>query len=193
MALDGSVITLERRLSSRQIERRRKVLDVARALASEGGYDGLTMQAVADGSGITRMTLYRYFASKDALLAELVHPWGAEIAQSLRERPPGGNSDGERVGGALARAIEMACDEPLLTDAVLTALLSKDPAARRAARELAGFLQGYIDAVSAARLPEAEFAVLSHVFFSVLINLAYRDITRSEAIDALRAATRACF
>ena len=87
----------------------------------------------------------------------------------------------------------MACDEPLLTDAVLTALLSKDPAARRAARELAGFLQGYIDAVSAARLPEAEFAVLSHVFFSVLINLAYRDITRSEAIDALRAATRACF
>ena len=171
-------MTLERRLSPVQLERRRQALDAARLLASEVGYEGFTMQAVADRCGVTRMTLYRYFASKDALLAELVHSWGADIERDLREQPPEGDTDAERVGVALGRVLEVACTEALLTDAVLTALLSRDPAARRAKRGLASVIQGYIDAATGTRLPEAQFAVLSHVLFSVHVNLAYGDITR---------------
>ena len=36
------------------------------------GYDGTTLQDIADASGITRPGLYHYISSKEQLLAELV-------------------------------------------------------------------------------------------------------------------------
>ena len=49
-----------------------RILDAATDLAFEEGIDALSMQRVADRADYTAGALYRYFSSKDALLAAVV-------------------------------------------------------------------------------------------------------------------------
>lgn len=59
------------------------VLDAAMALLAEGGLEGLTLQAVAHRLGIVTTALYRYFPSKDALLAALQRRAVSEVHAHL--------------------------------------------------------------------------------------------------------------
>jgi AcrR family transcriptional regulator len=54
-----------------RLERYRAFRQSARKIIADEGLTGLTMQRVADDVGCAVGSLYRYFASKDALLAEL--------------------------------------------------------------------------------------------------------------------------
>lgn len=56
-------------LGSRRPRRAEQIYRSAIALVVERGYDGLTMEAVASRSGVNKTTLYRWWPSKDALLA----------------------------------------------------------------------------------------------------------------------------
>ena len=53
---------------------RARVLDAALALFTERGYAGTSMRDLADRLGMTKAALYYHFASKEALLRELVRP-----------------------------------------------------------------------------------------------------------------------
>lgn len=54
-------------------ERRRpQVLDAALGLFLEGGYDGTSMDAVAQAAGVTKPVVYACFASKDELFRSLL-------------------------------------------------------------------------------------------------------------------------
>src|ERR671918_1624832 len=54
-------------------ERRRpEVLDAALKLFLESGYDGTSMQAVADEAGVTKPVVYACFNSKDQLFRALL-------------------------------------------------------------------------------------------------------------------------
>lgn len=50
-------------------ERRREILDAAVRLISERGYNGMSVQDVADMVGVTKQGVLRYIGSKDNLLA----------------------------------------------------------------------------------------------------------------------------
>lgn len=50
-------------------ERRREILDAAVRLISERGYNGISIQDVADAVGVTKQGVLRYIGSKDNLLA----------------------------------------------------------------------------------------------------------------------------
>jgi AcrR family transcriptional regulator len=56
----------------RALDRIQAVLGATEALLVEGGYDGLTMVAIAARAGITHTSIYHYFKSVDAILAALV-------------------------------------------------------------------------------------------------------------------------
>ncbi len=61
--------------------RENMLLEVKRLL-SEGGYGAVTVRAVAQGCGVGVGTVYNYFPSKEALLAEyLLSSWRECIAQ----------------------------------------------------------------------------------------------------------------
>lgn len=49
----------------------REIIEASLRLTSEGGLEALTMQRLADAVDLTPGALYRYFKSKDSLLAEL--------------------------------------------------------------------------------------------------------------------------
>lgn len=54
---------------SRRPRRADAIFDAALSLLIERGYDALTMEGVAARSGVNKTTLYRWWPSKDALLA----------------------------------------------------------------------------------------------------------------------------
>lgn len=53
---------------------RARILDAALELFSEHGFDGTTLQQIADRLGFTKAALYYHFRSKDDLLQALVRP-----------------------------------------------------------------------------------------------------------------------
>ena len=94
---------------------------VAIELAREGGYDAVTMAAVAARSGVSRANLYQHFVSKDHLLAAA---YGDIIEESIGV-PTGSATTaptaGERVLAYFDQAIERSLAEPLLIDTYVRA------------------------------------------------------------------------
>src|SRR5688500_1386904 len=84
-------------LSRSQVERRKRILDAATALASRGGYEAVQMRDVAERAEVALGTLYRYFPSKVHLLVTLMHEQTAELTTRLDRRPPKGDTAAERV------------------------------------------------------------------------------------------------
>jgi AcrR family transcriptional regulator len=196
VATAPETLTLSRRLSPEQALRRSAVVEAARTLAREGGYKAVSMQAVAERSGVGRATLYRYFASKDHLLAEVVLAWGADLSAELASRPLRAVAAAERVTEVLLHVLAAAEAEPRLTSAVLAAATSADPEAVRAGQELGAVMQRYLDvALGESAGPErGELAQLvGHVLFSALVHMTSGRLTPAAAAASVRAAARRLF
>lgn len=52
--------------------REQRILEAAQQVFASEGYSGATMDAVAAAAGLTKPTLYQYFASKEALFAAMM-------------------------------------------------------------------------------------------------------------------------
>ncbi|MGB1257332.1 MAG: TetR/AcrR family transcriptional regulator [Thiolinea sp.] len=66
-----AVKSLSRREQNRQ-EKRRRALDAALSIFSKHGYAAASMDAIAGAAGMTKPTLYQYFASKDELFQAMM-------------------------------------------------------------------------------------------------------------------------
>ncbi|MFJ9431250.1 TetR family transcriptional regulator [Streptomyces sp. NPDC101490] len=64
---------------------RRRLLDAARDLFAEHGYEGATVRDIAERAGVNQALLFRYFGSKQGLLTEVVARGGLE---QVRDTPP---------------------------------------------------------------------------------------------------------
>ena len=67
----------------RHEDNERRILEAALALVSESGFDGLSMSRLASAVGFTPGALYRYFESKDTLLARIIDAALAAVRASL--------------------------------------------------------------------------------------------------------------
>ena len=70
--------TLTRPLTRAQQARRQRVIDAAMALGLEGGYEAVQMRDVAARADVAMGTVYRYFTSKDHLLAAALESSGLD-------------------------------------------------------------------------------------------------------------------
>jgi TetR/AcrR family transcriptional regulator, cholesterol catabolism regulator len=186
-------VTVTRRFSHAQVEKRAEARRAAAQLAAEGGYEAVTMTAVADRIGISRATIYRYFASKDHLLAEVMEEWTIRINEGLRRKPPEGEDLADRIGAAFEHIIETAARNRGLTGAMLVAATSSDPAATEAFPSWSGPVEVYLKTLVGGENVEHlddVIAVLSHVLFSALIALALRRQPPAEAAHVLRTTAR---
>lgn len=159
-------------LTKSQVARRQKVLVAALELGAEGGYDAVQMRDVAATAGVALGTIYRYFPSKDALLAAAMVEWMEDLERRLHLRGPRGDTTSERVYDVLRRAVGTMERQPKLAEAVITALISPDREAGYASAAttdvmLRVLLQAFPEDVEEAT--EAAIAkVLGHVWFSCL-------------------------
>jgi AcrR family transcriptional regulator len=61
------------------VDTRARILDVALELFTEHGFEGTTLQQIADRLGFTKAALYYHFRSKDDLLQALIAPAVGEL------------------------------------------------------------------------------------------------------------------
>jgi TetR/AcrR family transcriptional regulator, cholesterol catabolism regulator len=169
-------VASETALTKSQAARRERVISAALELASEGGYDAVQMRDVATRAKVALGTIYRYFSSKDALLASAMVQWMAELEQTVLDRPPKGKTTSERVTDVLNRALRAMDRDPQLARAVVAALMAGDPAGVDA-------LNGMIATIARIMRPafpddidpavEASVAkILGHVWWSALVSWA---------------------
>ena len=159
-------------LTPNQAARRQRVIDAAMKLAADGGYDAVQMRDVASEAGVALGTIYRYFASKDHLLAACQVEFARGEQRRLELRPTQGDTAADRVVDVLRRATRAQERQPQLTAAMVTAISSPDPAVSGCQREvtavMAAVLAGPMGDID-PRLKAEITRALSHVWFSALL------------------------
>lgn len=116
-------------LTVSQSARRERVIRTALELGAEGGYDAVQMRAVASRAGVALGTIYRYFSSKDHLLAAALVTWTEDLERQVSRRPPSGDTPAARMETVLRRATRAMEKQRLLTEAVIIAISSPDAGA----------------------------------------------------------------
>jgi AcrR family transcriptional regulator len=130
-----------------QRARRARIISATLALASRGGYEAVQMREVAERSEVALGTLYRYFPSKVHLLVSAMASEVERLSARLQKRQPPGGSQTERVAFVLERSTRSLLRDPLLTEAMVRAMMAADSTV---AAEVAAVRQGMSDLIVAA-------------------------------------------
>jgi AcrR family transcriptional regulator len=72
-----------------------RILESAHRVFSEKGYREATMDEIAEGVGLSKPALYRYYPSKEELFREIFKLFNQATSKALRESFKGGRLDGE--------------------------------------------------------------------------------------------------
>ncbi len=151
--------------------RRRRLLEAAVELASEGGYDAVQMRDVAARAQVALGTLYRHYSSKDQLLLAALADQAGTLRTRLALRPPQGDQPGDRVADVLRRATRALTREPAVSAAMVTALSAPESDATTAKREVYDTLRTIISgATEGAEVPDLDgiVRVLGYVWLATL-------------------------
>ena len=161
------------RLTTSQAARRERVIRAALQLGSTGGYDAVQMRDVATTAGVALGTIYRYFSSKDHLLAAAQVEWVKDLERRVIQRPPTGETTADRVVSVLRRATRAMEREPRLSEALVTAISSPDKGAAQCQKEVSASMTRILGSAIGDDLDPAFKAqitrTLGHVWFSALI------------------------
>lgn len=173
--------------SPRQQKTLGRLLRATRDLAAAGGYAAVTMNAMAERAGVTRMTAYQYFRNRDHALAELIVVWGAELAEKLALQPAEVDPEVDPVGAVQARfrwVIAELQREPKLLAAVMSATATADPDVLAVTERLNAVLADYVGQ-ALGHVPEDQrptlIRLLGYLFQSVLGALATGKISLHQA------------
>ena len=159
-------------LTQNQAARRQRVIEAAMDLAGEGGYDAVQMRDVAARAKVALGTIYRYFASKDHLLAACQVAWSDDVRQRLQARPAKGDTPAERVVDVVQRATRAMERSPRAAAALLTAISSPDPAVAECQKDVSRIMGDVLQSAMDGVDPEVRTGAaraLSHVWFSALL------------------------
>ncbi|HVX19944.1 MAG TPA: TetR family transcriptional regulator [Acidimicrobiales bacterium] len=177
-----------RPLTRAQQARRQRVIDAAMALGLEGGYEAVQMRDVAAKADVAMGTVYRYFTSKDHLLAATLVHWVELLDARLAQQPARGDIPADRVLDVLDRALRAMGRQPKLVAAVFTSLSSPDPGAITCQQQITVLMEGIIiRAIGRPQPPDpAERArMIGHVWYSALVGWINGWSTMSRVYDEL--------
>ena len=184
---------LARPLTRAQQARRQRVIDAAMALGLGGGYDAVQMRDVAAQADVAMGTVYRYFTSKDHLLAAALVYWVEQLAVRIEQHPPQGALPADRVLDVLDRALRAMGRQPRLVAAVFTSLSSPDPAAVGCQQQITLLMEGIIaGAMGEPVVPDmSERArMIGHVWYSALVGWINGWSTMARVYDELAVSVR---
>jgi AcrR family transcriptional regulator len=162
-------------LTLEQQDRRRRLIDAAFELGAEGGYDAVQMRDVAVTANVALATIYRYFSSKDHLLAAAMTEWTGRLKARVAQSPPRGDTAAEQMADVLHRACKAMERQPKLTVALVRSLSSADPGVVESGVAMEQQIAAMGNDVLAHLDPEVRadiLAVLGHVWYSALISWA---------------------
>ena len=186
-----------RPLSPAQSATRRRLLDAAQSLATEGGYEAVGMREVAARAGVSSATAYTHFASRDHLLVELLSELAEatiKLIQTDLPRPQG--APVFRVGAALRWGVKSLEESPSLQVALMRAYLSGAAENAHARELLAAAISEWIKAALEGTETDDSDAVVEtfgYICFGAMVAIATGHRTPREIAAIMERAAIALF
>ena len=144
-----------------------RILTAALAVIGRRGVRRLAMQEVAEAAGVARGTLYRYFPSKDHVLAAAAEYDGQRFSTGLDQALASARAPEERIEAFMAYAFDFIRDHPCRP------LFESEP----------GFVMGYL----LENLPSLREELLDHLgeAFDAVPAVARGDLGREQLADVI--------
>jgi TetR/AcrR family transcriptional regulator, cholesterol catabolism regulator len=143
-------------MSSAQLARRQRLIDAVVELVGEGRDEDVQMKDIAERADVALGTVYRYFSSKDHLLAAALLEWAGGLDQ--RNVATAGTGAGDRLAGTLHQALRAYRRQPTFARVLVFVANSPDPYASQCFAQLGvvvfGTLTRTLDGVDAGRLDD---------------------------------------
>ena len=190
--LDGEGVAW-RSANGDQRERRRRVIDAAFELGAERGYEAVQMRDVSAIANVSLATIYRYFSSKDHLLAAAMTEWTTKLQGRVAQSPPKGDTAADQLVDVLSRACRAMARQPKLSAALVRALSSSDPGVQQSAAEVQRQIESMASGILSDLGPRTQsdiLAVLGHVWYSALVAWANGRIDFDQVNAELERAVR---
>ena len=162
-------------LTPEQLDRRRRIIDAAFELGADKGYDAVQMRDVAAISNVSLATIYRYFSSKDHLLAAAMTGWMAKLQARVAQSPPKGDDPVEQLVDVLRRGCRAMERQPKLTRALVRALGASDAGVEESALRMRSQVAELAEGILVEIDPQVRadiLSVLGHVWYSALVTWA---------------------
>ncbi|HXY90949.1 MAG TPA: helix-turn-helix domain-containing protein [Acidimicrobiia bacterium] len=128
------------RLDARQRARRDRIVQATVTLLPDHPYESLQMKDITSAAGVALGTTYRYFTSKEHLIAEALYVWALGFGREVDNPPAGALERLEVAYRRAARAFELS---PCVYGHMVAVQGSNDPTVVRIFDE---FASGRMDA-----------------------------------------------
>ena len=172
--------------------RQEQILREAARMFAEYGYHGVSTEDLGSAVGISGPAVYRHFASKDALLADLLVGISEELLQNGRVEVAGSRSPEEALERLVDKHLEFSLTEPDLIRVQDRDFASLSVNDQRAVRRLQrAYVELWVDQLSCDR---EEGRARAHAVFGLLNSTprledasSHAAVLRTMALAALRA------
>ena len=173
------------RSSGRGAETRERILDAALSSFGTIGYDGTSLDDLANGLGIRKQTILYHFVSKRGLLGAVVDRSAADLNAALLEVLAGEATDWERVEALVRSVFRVALEQPLLMGLLREVSRPGSPAAPR----LKGAMGPLMDRAQAWMEREMDAGRMRRTDAQLVLISAYSTVVGlATEIEVLRAA-----
>ena len=167
-------------MTSRQLIRRAKIIEEVIELIGDVGADAVQMRDVAQRSGVALATVYRYFSSKEHLLAAALEDWQKRLTRRIitGARTP----DQDPTTGILdylRRAQRAFHRNPEMTALMVQMMTSADPLVRGTLDEMFNRLLG---SVAPEDIPNVSFGI-NAALASAVTGLLTDRLTLDESLS----------
>jgi TetR/AcrR family transcriptional regulator, cholesterol catabolism regulator len=170
-------------MTSGQLVRRAKIIEEVIDLIAEVGADAVQMRDVAQRSGVALATVYRYFRSKEHLLAAALEDWQKRLTRRILAARSS-TDDGQLPGvlDYLQRAQRAFHRNPNMTALMLQTMTSADPEAKAAIDQMnrtnVEMFNRLLEGVADDDVPNVSFGIngaLSNALAGVLAGMLTLD------------------
>jgi AcrR family transcriptional regulator len=190
----GSRVPLESMTSS-QLIRRATLIESVIALTGEVGHEAVQMRDVAQRSGVALATAYRYFRSKEHLLAAALEDWQQRLTR--RTLAAGRSPHSDPLSGVLEylrRALRAFARNPKMTALMLQMMTSTDPDVSAAIERMnatnAAMFDRLLQGFPAQDIPNLSF-VLNAILTSAITGLLTGSMSLEESQERVEWTARA--
>lgn len=180
--------------------RREQIIEVAAALFAERGFHGVSVLDLGAAMGISGAALYKHFASKEALLGEMLIGISGQLLAEGQRRADGAAADRpqEVLTSLIGWHVEFALSHPALITVQLRDLASLAEGDRRTVRRLQRkYVELWVGSIRAALGgDEARARSAAHAVFGLINSTPHSahlgpaqmsDLLHAMALGALHA------
>jgi len=174
-------------MTSGQLVRRARIVEEVIGLIADVGADAVQMRDVAQRSGVALATVYRYFSSKENLLAAALEDWQKRLTR--RVLVSGARADGDPLPGVLEylrRAQRAFYRNPEMTALMLQMMASTDPEVKdtidQMDRNNVEMFDRLLEGVAPEAIPNISFG-LNTALSGALVGLLAGRLTLEQSLD----------